>query len=347
MANTNPYNLSRKDFKAKKRTELAAARKKAQEEKEKRQKEREQRKKDLSTQTENVQNNTEQPKGIAKFTPLILNKGSYIVMTMVPTLTSMVKETFGDDFDSAKEDLGNLVCPPQKEVQEMILKLNGVIDDLNQISDFITKITDISTSVSAGLVITQQVSNILKYSIPIVSSASKSIPLIPGIVVSALDDLDWINNNLLYKNDGTPKIPGINAGVNGISASTAIVSITINRVVPVIESLIKVIEKCLGPIDSGGDTPEEYTLNSLNPNVKKLAELGTSNFETKDPLTYNGFIIKVETVPFTPTVNRYQAVGYNTYGIPMIKGELSFTPNALVLTNELKFVIDRDNLKAY
>ena len=309
--------------------------------------EREKRKEDINNTTEGVKNSTDQPKGLAKFTPIILEKGSHIVTTMVPALVGMVEEYFESDISTLQENLENVVAPSQKEIQDLIIKLNGVIDDLNQTANFLTQIIDISTPISTGIEITQQVSSILKYSIPVVSTAAKTTPLIPGIVVSLLDDLDWINNNLLYKNDGTPKLPGVNAGVNGITSSTAIVSITINKVVPIIESLIKLIEKFLGPINFGGDEINEYTLNSLNSNVKTLSELGNSNFDEQDPVTYNGFIIRVETIPFTPTVNRYQAVGFNTYGVPMIRGELSFSSNALILINELKFIIDRDNLKAY
>ena len=291
------------------------------------------RKKDLDEQTKIVQNNTEQPKGLARFTPILLEKGTHIAMTMAPALLELVKEMYQDT-------VSENACPPQQVTEDVLAKLNNIIDDLNQISEFITKITNFTAGTGLFIDITQQVSTALKYSIPAVSTAAKASPLIPGIVVSALDDLDWFNNNLLYSNDGTPKLPKLKAGVNGITAASSIVAFSINKVVVTIETLSKKLEQCL---------PEgkKSELKTLSSETKDIAELGNSDFENNNPLTYNGFIIKVETVPFTPTVNRYQAVGYNTYGIPMIKGELSFTPNALVLINELKFIIDRDNLKAY
>jgi hypothetical protein len=46
-------------------------------------------------------------------------------------------------------------------------------------------------------------------------------------------------------------------------------------------------------------------------------------------------------------VNRYRAVGKNQSGIVLIQTELSFTLEPQILINELKLIIDRDNLKAY
>jgi len=348
MATNNPYNKSFKDFHARKRAETRVNRLRIQKEKEKRQNERQQRKNDLKEATDNVKNNTEQPKGLAKFTPILLEKGSHIATTMAPVLLDLANQMFQEAQNEAQNQaldaVGNF-CPSPEVSLNVLNQLNNTIDDLNQISDFITKITGFTDNIGRYATITQQVSTALKVTIPIVSTAAKAVPLIPGIIVSALDDLDWINNNLLYNNDGSPRLPKVIAGVGGITASASIVSLTINKVVTIIESITEKLEPCLNGIEL--NEVEDLKIKSLSSETKALSELGNNNFEEQDPVTYNGFIIEIETVPFTPTVNRYQAVGYNTYGIPMIKGELSFSSNALILTNELKFIIDRDNLKAY
>jgi len=63
--------------------------------------------------------------------------------------------------------------------------------------------------------------------------------------------------------------------------------------------------------------------------------------------SYNGFVIKIEEVPFSPTVTRRKAVAFNQSGIALLETPLSFTTNDQTLINELKLIIDRDNLRAY
>ena len=66
-----------------------------------------------------------------------------------------------------------------------------------------------------------------------------------------------------------------------------------------------------------------------------------------DDGTYKGFRLEIETKKYTDTVNQNRAVGKNNSGIILIATEYSFASDPNVLINELKFIIDRDDLKAY
>ena len=84
-----------------------------------------------------------------------------------------------------------------------------------------------------------------------------------------------------------------------------------------------------------------------HPNLISISILQTKAEQTQNNVTYAGFLIEIEEVPYTPTVNRRRAVGKNQSGIILIQTELSFTTQNELLINELKLIIDRDNLKAY
>jgi len=68
--------------------------------------------------------------------------------------------------------------------------------------------------------------------------------------------------------------------------------------------------------------------------------------ESVTETSYRGFSFEIETIPFTSTVNRIRALALNRDGIPLLQTELSFTSTPDILIQELKFIIDRDNLRA-
>ena len=65
--------------------------------------------------------------------------------------------------------------------------------------------------------------------------------------------------------------------------------------------------------------------------------------------SYKGFTFEIVEVklPNDPTVTRRVGRALNTEGIIALETEPSFTQNTKVLIEELKLIIDRDNLKAF
>ena len=92
---------------------------------------------------------------------------------------------------------------------------------------------------------------------------------------------------------------------------------------------------------------EKVDLEELNSDLLALTEDTQDNVETTNSL--NGFTIEVIQVDKNAVGNykRKQAVGKNSQGIILVRGDESFSASDKVLINELAFYIRSNDLKAY
>jgi len=329
------YGLSFKDYNTKKKQETENIRAKLAEQRTSASLEAATRKEKLKKDQETVSNNTPddmKPAGIAKLNALINSQVVKISSLVIPNLLLLAKEV--------AQSKGVNLCPTPEVTQNTLLKLNNITKDINFMVEGVNKVAQISTATSTAINTVQTVSSTINTTIPIISAAAKAIPVIPGAVVSILDDLDYVNNILLYKKDGNPRLPVLVGSVNSISLGISMYSSILRNASSLINGLSLILSQCLPE----GQVQEIEQLSDL---TKQYVDYGNDNYDNYDNTSYKGFVIKIEEVPYTPTVNRRRAVGYTTNGVPLIQTELSFSTNNQTLVTELKLIIDRDNLKAY
>jgi hypothetical protein len=277
-------------------------------------------------------------KGKAKFGQRILNLGKQTIKLILPKLTSLAQEYAIGEFETAKvaatspeqiDALKQQFCPAPDQLQRLLDTRNNIVGQLNSIG---TKLNTLNFSIG-GL---QDITNILKNILSTVetaklvtSTAAKIVPLIPGAVPALLNDLETIDDKilpLLEKNSGS---------INATSIPVAVVTSIINKIVNSLSQLDDLIKLC-GP---------NLTLDSLSDTIVQ-----TANNQTQADVndgSYKGFTFTIEEVPFSPTVNRLKAIALNQGGIPLLETPLSFTTNSQTLIDELKLIIDRDDLKAF
>jgi hypothetical protein len=280
------------------------------------------------------------PKGSAKLGQKILNLGKQSIKIILPKLTSLVKEYAISEFQTAKsnatssEQIENLkaqFCPTPTELQNLINTRNNIVGQLNNVG---TKLNTLNLSLQGVQGLTSTFTNLLSLTEATkitISNAAKSLApgTVPGAIPSAINDLETIDDKIL------PKLEKNSAIFNTITIPTAVISNIINKLVTLLGQLDSLILLC---------SPS----TQLDPISEIIQTTANRQIEANNsPGEYKGFIFQIETVPYTPTVNRYKAQALNQSGIVLLETELSFTTNTNTLINELKLLIDRDNLKSY
>ena len=229
-------------------------------------------------------------------------------------------------------------CLEPALLQSVLDKRNNIVDFLNKFGNFL----DVTTSTYTGtnvafnaLLTTIRGINLSRVA---TSTASKAIPFgLPGAIPALLSDLGDLSDKLTFDSLGESKLSKIKNGLDTLNVSLAIVSSFVKNIIQILNSLDALLLPCLN----------ENQKSQLTPVNEGLVKISTDSGQSIDNSTYQGFIFQIEEVPFSPTVNRIKAVAFNQSGIALLETPLSFTTNSQTLIDELKLIIDRDNLKAY
>jgi hypothetical protein len=271
------------------------------------------------------------PKGIAKLPLLLFGLGTQIPQIIEPSLQNLIQQYIPDPN----------VCPTPVVLDQLIAIRNDIVQSLNTIGVKIDQTGSSVTGASDFLNLTIR----LISSIDIASIAASTILKVPpanalptpGGVTSLLSDAEKFIRKSTFDNLGNSKLTKI----QGTLSSASLVISIIGQYVLKAKSLLTIIDDYINKCNKN---------SNLLPVSKTIDDIANSQLQaqqTQNQITYNGFIIEIEEVPYTPTVIRRRAVGKNQTGIVLIQTELSFTTDNQTLINELKFIIDRDNLKAY
>jgi hypothetical protein len=301
---------------------------------------------DVDTQAiDNATPQDSKPQGSAKLGTLVTEQGKKLQLILIPAAIALVialgAPLVAGLQGKIKEKLNpNDSCPDNNKLNEIITKRNALVNRLNRLYNQLNRLTQALVRLSTFLSLTIAVLNILKRSKTIISLASKFIPSppgVPGAVTSATSDLDDVIRDQTFTSTGSPKLEKVAGSIAAASLSVALINGLILTVILLLRSIDAKIQKC-----------DPYaTLTPINSELIQIADLQQTAEETQNQTTYKGFIIDIEIIPYTSTVTRRRARGLNQDGIVLIQTELSFTTVDEVLINELKFIIDRDNLKAY
>jgi len=269
----------------------------------------------------------QKPKGTAKLPSLLFTLGSQIPQIIQPSLQGLIQKYI------PTQD----ICPNDVILNELITQRNNIVQSLNNIG---TRVDQLGTSITGGsnfLNVTLGLITTIEVASVVASAAAKLVPVIPGAIPAALNDAQTLIRKTTFDQLGNSKLSKIQGTISSSALVISIIGTYILTAKGLIDTIDAYINRCqLNP----NIIPTSTTVNSI-------ADAQLQASQTSNQVTYQGFIIEIEEVPYTPTVTRRRAVGKNQSGIILIQTELSFTTNNQTLINELKLIIDRDNLKAY
>jgi hypothetical protein len=269
----------------------------------------------------------QKPKGTGKLPSLIFTLGSQIPQIIQPSLQNLI-QTYIPNPD---------VCPTESTLNELISQRNNIVVSLNNIGNRVDQLGNSITGTSNFLNVTLGIITAVETASIIVSAAARFVPTIPGAVVSALNDAQTFIRKTTFDRLGNSRL----SKIQGVISSSALVISIVGTYILTVKSLLVIIDSYINKCQIN---PNIVPISNI---VDSIANAQLQAQQTSNQVTYNGFIIEIEEIPFTPTVIRRRAVGKNQSGIVLTQTELSFTTNPQTLINELKFIIDRDNLKAY
>jgi len=262
-------------------------------------------------------------KGLQKLGQILIQKGTELESQLPSSITSLTSQfTPGS-------------CPDPAILQSIVEKRNNIVGKLNAVGKSLDVITATYTGVSSFLdIVLFSITN-LKNIRTGLNQAAKLIPAIPGAAVSAINDLGDVTDRLTFDNLGNSKLQQQKDRLDSLVIPIALFSKIIQNIITLLNSLDALILACNS--NASLDNVSDTLLQTANSQTQAEVNDGS----------YKGFTFQIEEVPYSPTVTRRRALALNQSGIALLQTELSFTSNNQTLIDELKLIIDRDNLKAY
>lgn len=266
--------------------------------------------------------------GLERLSTLILDKGIQIKDQIEPQLTEKILNKLNS--------VANNICLPPNQLDPLITLRNNIVDQLNKIGlslDIAIRTVGITNNTLNTLL---TIAAGIRAAKP-AAIAAAATPVTGSPFASLVLNLNDILDRLKYDDLGNPKLQKIKVALDLSTPAISIAAVFIAQAIVILNSIDLILKRC---------SPNS-TLTPVNEGLIQISQQQDQAETTINQELYNGFVIRIEEVPFTSTVKRRRAIGINQSGISLIQTELSFTTNPEILINELKFIIDRDNLKAY
>jgi len=268
--------------------------------------------------------------GKDKLPILLAEKGQSLIKKLVPQIIKIAEKTGIENIGQINEKIPDF-CLTKPELDEVLQIRNNLVNKLNSTTKTFVALSKTTNTLNKVINVTAAAAttvNVARLAANVGIAAIPSPPGAPGSVVSTLNTLKDLLEFI------TPKIITTKNIITSVNTSVDFV----NTILLKLTTLLKSIDKYLIQCKAG-------ELESYDEYIIALEQVDIQNIDITIT-TYQGFILEIVKEPFSPTVNRSRAVAKNAQGIVLLKTPLSFTSTPQVLVEELKLIIDSNNLKA-
>ena len=262
--------------------------------------------------------------GVDKLSSVLIKKGEEIKTQIEPKLTQEIQ--------NAKD---SQLCINTDKLNKLVQTRNNIVSKLNGISRFLDQTSLAFTGIATLFELLVLAKSILDVTTLVSYVALGFAPVVPGAAITTIGTIQNASDKITYNTLGASRLEKVQNIIGGAAIAIAVLSVTIKNTILLLNQLDTELLKC-----------SNVTLAPIDQNLINISNQAIEATDSPNEALYNGFVIQIETVPFTDTVNRFRAIGLNSDGIKLIETPLSFTTNQQTLIDELKFIIDRDNLKA-
>lgn len=272
--------------------------------------------------------------GKDKIALIIAEKGRSLIANLIPDMTRIFEKIGISNLNLSNQEYPN-TCLPKEELikiltlrNNLLTQLNNSVEIINLMKKSIDPLNNLISTTTTTLDVIDKTRIALNFSINLIVSP----PGTPGALISTLNNLKDLKD-FLY-----PKLLDYKNSTNLILNSLDFVNnILINFI-----NLFKIIDNYLK--NCGISNSNDYI--NYNSYLNEIEQLNNQQSNNSYNLLYKGFILEILEEEFSPTIKRKIGVAKNSQDIILLKTPPSFTTIPQVLIEELKLIIDKDNLKA-
>ena len=232
----------------------------------------------------------------------------------------------------ADEVNSQLQCPSPDTTQKLVTRVTNLARVVNSVKETITTLQQIINVTSAIFNLLSRIVDILKRVIIAAQPAIIAAALIPFTagIAAILNKIVGATRGIITKYE--PEIERLDKQICAAAGSLTFVVANINVVDAFIRVIDELLRNCIQELSDSGDALSTAVASALTPI--------TGNPRGSGDIEYRGYKIEVRTKASDSTLKQRYAVGIDLNNVVAIEGPLSYSADAEILIEELKYRID-------